>query len=659
MKIFVAEIDSDGIKDLYDESPLDDPGILSVAMPEMPEEWLDALRLDDVSLALKVLQETPEECKNNLLNGNIPDCPRELLDYCDPNKTLPMRFIITKPLHAVVFYHSRELLKLLFESGCDVLQSDNAKNNVIHFIIFAASHDIENERKYMETLDVIKSMLSESDLKTLFMAENDFTLRPLEFASFHGCFLLMESIFQTKGVYLTEEEQYGYQLVQYYDVTDYEMYTDKFPERGDRSPIFFYVFMEASRILLDGPKVFGRYPLLGWVYIKMFLNAPFSLMWFLFRVTYVVLFFVNDEDWTYIDPSQLNATHGISTVNDLPCASVFTGSNCSCCVLGFSSLIILLFDLKEFCVKKHQSQHGVYRLVGKRNYVLHLYFFRIAQALSTVCMVGLFACRLTRAMCVPVPIAVEHVLFIIISAGCVWGILYFLQVLPWLGLHAIAVQRMLQDFIKFSFIFSLFFIVFTITFRRILRQDITEGPQIFDTWGDALYSTFSVILNNVNFRDFHDTDRFSLYCLHAIFVFFVNILLLNFLIATMTSSYAYVYANRKVTFQIQCLSMAMLLQQRFECLLKHVYRKMQYSTFSERDGRLYIKHIIFKSKKAEWYPNGYIIFWDPFYWHALTVIPTQRRNYIHNKVWDEITYTFTNFNGASIEICERVSNIIT
>ena len=40
----------------------------------------------------------------------------------------------------------------------------------------------------------------------------------------------------------------------------------------------------------------------------------------------------------------------------------------------------------------------------------------------------------------------------------------------------------------------------------------------------------------------------------------------------------------------------------------------------------------------------------PFYQHGLTLIPASRSNYIHYNVWDEITYPFLNFNGATVEV---------
>ena len=48
--------------------------------------------------------------------------------------------------------------------------------------------------------------------------------------------------------------------------------------------------------------------------------------------------------------------------------------------------------------------------------------------------------------------------------------------------------------------------------------------------------------------------------------------------------------------------------------------------------------------KAPFYYQGAI------YWHGLTLIPAWISNYIHYNVWDEITYPFLNFNGATVEV---------
>ena len=48
----------------------------------------------------------------------------------------------------------------------------------------------------------------------------------------------------------------------------------------------------------------------------------------------------------------------------------------------------------------------------------------------------------------------------------------------------------------------------------------------------------------------------------------------------------------------------------------------------------------------------------PFYYYGLTLIPAWISNHMHNKVWDEITYPFPNFNGGTIEVWVWISNFI-
>ena len=42
--------------------------------------------------------------------------------------------------------------------------------------------------------------------------------------------------------------------------------------------------------------------------------------------------------------------------------------------------------------------------------------------------------------------------------------------------------------------------------------------------------------------------------------------------------------------------------------------------------------------------------WACFYLHGLNLIPAWISNYTHCNVWDEITYPFLNFNGATVEV---------
>ena len=45
--------------------------------------------------------------------------------------------------------------------------------------------------------------------------------------------------------------------------------------------------------------------------------------------------------------------------------------------------------------------------------------------------------------------------------------------------------------------------------------------------------------------------------------------------------------------------------------------------------------------------------------HNMEMLSAWISNYIHYKVWDEITYPFLNFNGCTIEVKEWISNFIS
>ena len=46
----------------------------------------------------------------------------------------------------------------------------------------------------------------------------------------------------------------------------------------------------------------------------------------------------------------------------------------------------------------------------------------------------------------------------------------------------------------------------------------------------------------------------------------------------------------------------------------------------------------------------------PFYGHASTSIPIWISDYIHYKMWDEITYPFLNVNVCTVEVRQLISN---
>ena len=171
-----------------------------------PTEWLEALSTENVETATTILQAASENYKDFLMNGDIPSLQRHLRNISRSN----MEFCITKPLHSAAIFHSHAMLRLLYESGVGVLQVDSWQNNVVHMLIYADYSENASVPKYGETLVFLRDLLSKGELTSLLMAENSFSLCPLEFAALQGCLDLAGAIMETEGTYLIKEEKVGY-----------------------------------------------------------------------------------------------------------------------------------------------------------------------------------------------------------------------------------------------------------------------------------------------------------------------------------------------------------------------------------------------------------------------------------------------------------------
>ena len=572
--------------------------------PSHPAEWLDALRTDNVEVATAILQSASTKYKEFLMNGNIPAYIRHL-QHPSHRQRMPtcssMEFCITKPLHAAAIFHSHGVLRLLLESGVDVSQVDSWQNNVVHMLVYADYTYNVHGTKYAETVAYLQVLLPEEELKSLMVAENAFSLRPLEFAFLYACNYMVDIIMQTKGVYLIKEEYVGYNVVQYFDVSDYEMFGDGLPSRFFRSPLHFLIFAEKSRLEMIGSGAVFNDPMLqSWIRAKIIMNWPFVFIWFLFRFFFIGLFFSAsmDNSWPTV---VINASTNTNNTEEMVICSSQNPNlgNYQWYTLTSVCTLILIYDFYSKIITRKWYHPALIKLLSRRDYIAHVKFFYWTQFATCLSTVGIFVCQMLRSTGFSVPLTLDNIFFAFISCGSMWSVVYFLQVLPWISIYAIAVQRMVQDFVRFVLIFLIFLSAFALSFRRILLGDSYECPKYFDTIGETLYSSFLVIINLVNFREYQNVDKMSLYLLHVVFVFFIPILLINFLIAAMTRSFSDVYANRHAITQIQRLALMVTIQMRLARPMRALYKRLQRGVFVYHNKRLCLRRCLVRSMDIE------------------------------------------------------------
>ena len=556
-----------------------------------PVEWLDALRTDNVKKATMILQSATKDYKDFLLNGDIPaagDIHHKPLNRRSSRRCSNMALYITKPLHAAAVFQSHAVMRLLLDSGVDVLQQDRWKNNVVHRLIFAASTEKNHATKHAKTLVCLQALLSEKELKSLLRAENGFTLRPLEFAALHSCTDMMTIIMQTKGVYLIKEEHIGYNVVQYFDVSDYELFDDGVPPRLNTSPLLLLIFGETSHIQgIGSDNIFREPGLKSWIHSKIMINWPFVFIWFLLRLFYIGLFFSAslDNSWptVVINGSDLKTTE-ICSSKQLDLGSI------QWCALSLMSIIILIAYVYTSVRIRKKHHPGVLKLLRRRNFSAHVQFYSVIHCMTCLSAVTISACQVVRSMGFAVPLTLDYILFSSAAWGCMWGIIYFLQVLPWISIYAIAVHRMLRVFTGFILIFVIFLCAFALSFRRILLGTSGECPTYFDTLRETIYSSFLVMINSVDFRQYENVDKSSLYSLHVLFVFFMSVMLINFLIAIMTQSITYIFTNQEAIIQTQRLVLVMTAQMTLAWSMRAFYKIMHRRVFVYQNKRMCLRH---------------------------------------------------------------------
>ena len=405
------------------------------SVPSHPTEWLDALRTDNVEAATAILWSASTKYKDFLMNGDIPGYNKHI-QRPSHRKRLPtcssMEFRITKPLHAAAIFHSHAVLRLLVESGVDVLQVDSWQNNVVHMLIYADYTYNVHATKHAETLAYLQMLLSPEDVKFLMVAENMFLLRPLEFAALYGCNYMLALILQTKDVYLILEEHVGYNIVQYFDLSDYELFDGGLPPRFFKSPLYFLIFAERSRLEMVGSNaVFGDSMLQSWIHAKIVMNRPFVFIWFLFRFFYIGLFFWAsiETNWptvvvdASIDPNDTEEMV-ICSLQNPELGSYYWY------ILASISTVILIYDFYCNIVANKWHHPALIKLLKRRDYIVHVQFFYWTQFATCLSILGIFVCQMLRSTGFSLPLNLDNILFVFISCGSMWGVIYFLQILP-------------------------------------------------------------------------------------------------------------------------------------------------------------------------------------------------------------------------------------
>ena len=546
------------------------------------DDWLNAVMKNNVEAVQLHLGRASEETKHLLLEGWICD---DSFWACWPGKEAESQKIMTvhRPLSLAAVCGSCDVIEELHISGIDMLQTDKRGNNVIHILIIHANRNQERELMYLEVFNKIKSLMSNEAFNRILVTENHCGTKPLELAGHFQTFRLMNAILTHPGIYVNKRAQCGTLSIDGYDVTDYESDTECRP--WVNSPMFLLISLKCSKLNDEFTTKFITNGLIArWVKIRKAIYLPFIVFWAAVRLFSIFLAFF---------PAALGDPQG----TDIPGCGAYIHVSKPVNKVAILTLIVLttfsfLYDLNDMVrVCRLNKQWMKIYVPLKGNEVVHYIFYRVVEVILNVVLLVMCLNRMIwYHWGHHLPIYPTQMLFVIMVCCSVWSLLFFAQLMPVVGIYVMATQRMLLSLTRFGLVILIFVLPFGFIFPKFIsRNDDGTCPEEFNSTMSSFYTSFTIILNMVDFRSFDAPSKESLWLIHVFYIIFVAVLLLNFLIAIFSESFKDIADNPEVVSTIQWLSIMASIDFRLPRCMRPIVERLKRRHFVYQENRIYVR----------------------------------------------------------------------
>ncbi len=158
----------------------------------------------------------------------------------------------------------------------------------------------------------------------------------------------------------------------------------------------------------------------------------------------------------------------------------------------------------------------------------------------------------------------------------------------------LTMQRMVNDLLRFLFIFLITTLPFIYTIYDIVQNSKLPSAYrndsavntYFHNLGTAHYSLFTAMFNMVPFASLEVKERTSLFILHVLFAIMVIILLMNLIIAVFSHSVSKVMSHKDVLLVIRNIGVCWYVETRFMMFMPVLYNRVKKRVFPQHGDRL-------------------------------------------------------------------------
>ncbi len=241
-----------------------------------------------------------------------------------------------------------------------------------------------------------------------------------------------------------------------------------------------------------------------------------------------------------------------------------------------------LYFCKDF---KAECSAVVSRLLYSTNLMLLSVLFAVISTLSVV---------MTHLL-LSVSQNLLQIFHLICTINIAFSIIIFFQMLPFVGIYIIAVRRMLRELLNFALLFILWVSPFSLHLLWFFNTSSKNGCiHEFSSFSESMYSTFRMMMHTLDVTRFEVQSPHILQLLHMIFVFLVAILLINFLIAVMSTSAARTALVDKVILHLERLNVALTIEYRLGWLCEGLLRRFKAKAMLISGSKYYLLNIKYK-----------------------------------------------------------------
>jgi hypothetical protein len=523
----------------------------------LAQDYYLAIINDDIDRVKSIFDATEEERRDLLLNG---DFKHNINETDDENEDKKIKFTkgdisehifkqlkVSRPLTLAVAYGSVCVFNFLLEHGADILKADEYGSGIVDLLVIACHTCPNQEDNFLKIYShMLERVTKSEDRKRLLRTEVEEGLCPFEAAIKLRCYGLFKAILYTEGVFLQTKSHKGKILEHEFDLTAYE----SGGERCCKSPLNFLDYLCYSEIKSFDRAGILQLPVISeWTKKKVWKYFPWMVLWTLWRLIYPVVFTIYDEEYKKLFYKETctgkNRTADylyrmiISNAVDNPQParqSLFGIANIAMAVPT------LFFDITEIILHLTSKWNYVTAYKGvpdQTHFVVDTRVFRVLQ--FCLACVGLLLAFIQFGL------AYNHsTYFILVFCMTVqrvlilFSLLYFAQVFPVVGFFIIGFQQMIIALVQFLMLYFGILVVFWTLFDAIGMYLCKSGGPFTNcnSWVN-FYSSFLVVLNMVSISDqeCHYVGIILMQIFHMAYIFIIALLIINYLIAVMSSVY--------------------------------------------------------------------------------------------------------------------------